>query len=228
MRKVSIIVALGLAACATAPRAPAVTAPAAGPARPAATPQAEAHWDALPLLGPMEVALARQKLADEPEAAGQLVAAMPGVCGVTDPEKREAALDGAWQRVSDGMRAAAATPRWRITLTTELGGYDVPHAAFPTGLTEAAGPSFGRSDYCWQAIELAVQLQNAHDFAELPVTPERARAFVRGNLRRVVQQDLEVEVVGARPGPPRALLVRILRLRLRDVVAGAVLADSGL
>jgi hypothetical protein len=195
---------------------------------PATTPEAEAHWAALKPLGALEVAFVHQQLADEPEPTEALASALPGVCGITDDAKKQEALEGAFARVSDGIKEAVATRRWRIQLTTELGGYDFPHAGFLTGLTEDAGPTYGRGDYCWQPVELSVVLQNWSDYALVAVPRERAIPFARGNQQRVVQQELEVEVVGARAGPPKAVVVRILRLRLKDAVSGAWLADTGL
>jgi len=227
---------LALAACAAAPARSAAPGPAASsavgaagsPSAPATSPEAEAHWAALKPLTAMEVAFVHQQLADEPEAADALVAALPGVCGVTDEAKRQEALEGAWPRLSEGIKAAAATPRWKVRVDTQLGGYDFPHGGFPTGLTEEAGPTYGRGDYCWQAVELSVALQNWSDYALVRVPQDRVRTFVRGNQQRVVQEELEVEVVGAQAGPPKAVVVRIVRLRLRDAVGGAILADTGL
>jgi hypothetical protein len=58
------------------------------------------------------------------------------------------------------------------------------------------------------------------------MSEDRALQFVRGNGQRSVTEDLEVEVEGVEQGSTPTLLLRVVRLRVRDDVTGAVLVDG--
>lgn len=224
MRHPAIAAAVLLAAgCATAGRgaAPDATAPApsaAGPATP---------WDRLEPLGPLATALLFHQRADVPYPEEQLAASLPGVCRVSDAEARQEALDGAWERLRQADRAARERRRWLVTTPIALGGYDLRRGGFPTGLGRDTGPRYGRLQYCGQdGLSYGVDLVNWKAFDLVPVPEARALSFVRANMQRQVDLDLEVEPVGAEVGPVRVVLFRVVRLRVRDAVGGEVLGEA--
>jgi hypothetical protein len=210
------------AGCATA-GAPAAGEPAPAPARGGAT-----SWDALEPLGPLATALLFHQRADVPYPEEELASSLPGVCRVADPEARREALDGAWERLRQADRAARARPSWRLTLPVALSGYDLRRSGFPTGLTVDGGPRYGRLQYCGaEGLSYGVDFVNWKAFDLVPVSEDRARAFVRANTQRQVDLDLELEVAGAEVGSTRVVRFRILRLRVRDAVGGEVLGEVG-
>jgi len=215
-----------LASCAGVPGHRGEGAPAA-PATPAA-PARAGDWERLEPLAPISVALLFHRSSDVPFPEVELAGTLPGVCRVTEPEARKEAFDGAWERLREIDRGVAARRRWLITIPQALGGYDLRRGAFPTGLARDSAPAFSRVHYCGQdGMSYAVALTNWKDFALVAVPEARAREFVRGNGQREATLDLEVEVAGAQPGPPHTLLVRVLRVRLRDAAGGGELADTG-
>jgi hypothetical protein len=109
-----------------------------------------------------------------------------------------------------------------------LGGYDLGRAGFPTGLTRDGGPRHGRLQFCGaEGLSYGVDFVNWKAYDLVPVADARARAFVRANLQRHVDLDLEVEPVGTEPGDTRVVLFRITGLRVRDAVGGEVLGELG-
>lgn len=216
------LAALLAAGCSTA----GATAPSGGASPPAGA--ASASWDALEPLGPLATALLFHQRADVPYPEEALAASLPGVCRVADQEARQEALDGAWERLRQADRAARARPSWRLTLPQALGGYDLRRGGFPTGLALDGGPRYGRLQFCGQeGLSYGVDLSNWKAYDLVPVPEERARAFVRANMQRQVDLDLELEVAGTEAGPTRIVRFRILRLRVRDAVGGEVLGEVG-
>jgi hypothetical protein len=218
-----VTAALLLAACATPSSSD--RAPTAGAAAPAVT---ISSWDRLPVLDALDTALLYHQHSDAPLPTEALAFALPGVCGVVEEDARKEAVDGSWARLVKARRAVAERRRWLITLQQSLGGYDLVRGGFPTGLTREAGPRFGGAQYCFQGdMNYAVGLANWKDFGLFPMPGDRAREFVRSNSLRSVIEDLEVEAAGAEAAPLPVLLVRILRLRVRDAQTGALLIDTG-
>jgi hypothetical protein len=216
------LAALLATGCAAAGRgaAPDGAAPAPG-GHGAATP-----WDRLEPLGPLATALLFHQRADVPYPEEALAASLPGVCRVADAEARQEALDGAWERLRQADRAARERRRWLVSMPIALGGYDLRRGGFPTGVGRDGGPRYGRLQFCGQeGLSYGVDLVNWKAFDLVPVAEERARAFVRANMQRQVDLDLEVEPVGAEAGPTRVVLFRVVRLRVRDAVGGEVLGE---
>jgi hypothetical protein len=218
----ALLAAALLAGCATARGTPDGAAPDPAASGPATT------WERLEPLGPLATALLFHQRADVPYPEEQLAASLPGVCRVADAEARQVALDGAWERLRQADRAARARRRWLVSMPIALGGYDLRRAGFPTGVGRDGGPRYDRLQFCGQeGLSYGVDLVNWRAFDLVPVPEDRARAFVRANMQRQVDLDLEVEPVGAEAGPTRVVLFRILRLRVRDSVGGDVLGEAG-
>jgi hypothetical protein len=217
------LAALLAAGCATAGRTAggldAATPAAAGPAT---------TWDRLEPLGPLATALLFHQRVSVPYPEEELAGSLPGVCRVVEPEARKEALDGAWERLRQADRAARARKRWLVSMQVALGGYDFGRAGFPTGLVRDGGPRYDRLQYCGaEGLSYGVDLVNWKAYDLVPVPDARARAFVRANMQRQVDLDLEVEPVGGEPGPVRVVLFRITGLRVRDAVGGEVLGEVG-
>jgi hypothetical protein len=197
-----------------------------GVATPAAAGRA-GHWADLEPLTPIPTALLFHRNSEVPFPEVELASALPGVCRVEQPEARKEALDAAWDRLRQIDRQTAARRSWLVAVPRSLGGYDLRRGAFPTGLGRDSGPSFGRQLYCGQAgMGYAVALVNWKAFEFVAVGEARAREFVRANMQRDVTLELEVEVAGAEPGATQTLLLRILRLRVRDAATGGDLAEA--
>jgi hypothetical protein len=213
--------AILLSGCATDSTARAAGSPsAAGPAR--------SSWDLLPPLDAVQTVILYHLRSDEPLPTEALAYSLPGVCGVEDEEAQQAAVDGAWQRLIETRKKAADRKRWLITQVQPLGGYDLVRGGFPTGLTRDSGPRFGGAQYCFRGdMNYAVALVNWQAFSLFLMPGDQAREFMRSSSLRTVTEDLEVEVAGAERGAIRTLLVRVVRLRIRDAQTGAVLADTG-
>jgi hypothetical protein len=217
------IAALLASGCAAAGRT------AAGDASPAPAAGGPATaWGDLEPLGPLATALLFHQRISIPYPEEALAGALPGVCRVADPEARKEALDGAWERLRQADRDARARRRWLVSMPIALGGYDFGRAGFPTGLTLDGGPRYGRLQYCGaEGLHYGVDLVNWKAYDLVPVPEGRARDFVRANMQRQVDLDLEVEPVGAEPGATRVVLFRITGLRVRDAVGGEVLGELG-
>jgi len=115
-----------------------------------------------------------------------------------------------------------------VPLRQALGPWNPARGSFSTGLRNGATVRFDRSDYCRQDLGFLLAFTNGDEFSALRLSEAEARGLIRANAGRLVRHDLEVEVVGARPGPPApAVLVRILRRRTLDGLSERVLADDG-
>jgi hypothetical protein len=221
LRTHALTLATVLAACAS------TGTPAAGSPAPSAGGPPSA-WAELEPLGPLATALLFHQRASVPYPEEELAASLPGVCRVVEPEARQEALDGAWERLRQADRAARSTRRWLVSMQVALGGYDLGRAGFPTGLTRDGGPRHGRLQFCGaEGLSYGVDFVNWKAYDLVPVPDARARAFVRANMQRQVDLDLEVEPVAGEPGPVRVVRFRITGLRVRDAVGGEVLGELG-
>jgi hypothetical protein len=187
-----------------------------------------ADWARLEPLAPITAALLFHRNSDVPFPEVELASTLPGVCRVTEADARKEALDGAWDRLREIDQQAAARRSWLLSLPQALGGYDLRRGGFPTGLARDSGPVYDRRHYCSQpGMGYTVALVNWKDYALVALPEERAREFVRGNGQREVNLDLEVQVAGAEAGATQTLLLKIVRVRIRDAATGGELADTG-
>jgi hypothetical protein len=212
MRVAAITCALLLGACATTPTRE----------------SSPAHWAALPVLGALQVPILYHQAAGTPLPADQLISWYGDVCGERDAASRPAAEATARASLARAVEEAGRSGRWLVPLRETLGAWDAQQGGFPTSLRTGGVVKFDPSDYCKQPLTYLLAFQNGDDHALLRLSEERAKQFIRANLTRTVVQELEVEVLRVQAGPPApTVLVRILRVRAKDALSGAVLADTG-
>jgi hypothetical protein len=201
---------------------------AAGCATPGRTPVDDGHFASLPALGGVQAALLYHQREGTPAPEADLVEAWGETCGDRDPVAKEVAERGARAALAQAREELAGSRRWMLPLRQTLGGYDRQRGGFPTTVRTGAVVKFDRIGFCRPDVAYAVAFLNGDDFAILKVPEAEAVELVRASPSREVLHELEVEVVGARPGPPAAVVVvRILRMRTRDLARRTVLADVG-
>jgi hypothetical protein len=187
-----------------------------------------AHWAALPVLGALQVPILYHQAAATPLPADQLISWYGDVCGERDAGSKPAAEAAARASLARAVAEAGRATRWLVPLRQTLGSYDPQRGGFATSLRTGGVVRFDPSDYCKQPLTYLLAFENGSDFSVLHLSEERAKQFVRANLTRTVVHELEVEVSRVQAGPPSpTVLVRIVRLRAKDAVNGAVLADTG-
>jgi hypothetical protein len=188
---------------------------------------AQGDWAELAPLTPLATAILYHQLAEGAPPDDALALAMPGVCDARGVESRREVLDVTWVQLKELKVQVLERRSWMLALQLSLGGFDRQHGGFPTLLARDSGPRFGSPDFCgYPEIHFAVALVNWKSFSVIRMSEERALQFIRGNGQRSVTEDLEVEVEGVEQGSTPTLLLRVVRLRVRDDVTGAVLADS--
>jgi hypothetical protein len=209
-----------LASCATS---------GAGAPRKAAGERAgPADWAELAPLDALATAIIYHQAAEGAPPDEALALAMPGVCDGMGAEARREILDVTWARLKAHKIQVLERRSWLITLQLSLGGFDRQRGGFPSLLSRDGGPRFGSTDFCgYLDLAYAVALVNWKSFSLIRLSEERAIQFIRGNGLRTVTEELEVEVEGVESAPVPTLLVRLVRLRVRDVVTGDVLVDTG-
>jgi len=189
---------------------------------------APAHWASLPVMGALQVPILYHRAAGTPLPAEQLLSWYGDVCGERDAAARPAALATARASLSRAVADAGRAERWLVPLRQTLGSYDAQRGGFATSLRTGGVIRFDPSDYCKQPLTYLLAFANGDDYALLRLSEDRARQFVRANLTRMVVHELEVEVTRVQEGPPApTVLVRIGRLRTKDALSGAILADTG-
>jgi len=187
-----------------------------------------AHWAALPVLGALQVPILYHQAAGTPLPADQLTSWYGDVCGEHDAAARPAAEAAARASLARAVGEAGRSERWLVPLRQTLGSWDAQRGGFATSLRTGGVVKFDPSDYCKQPLTYLLAFENGSDFSLLRLSEERSKQFIRANLTRTVVHELEVEVRRVQAGPPApTVLVRILRLRSKDAVSGAVLADTG-
>jgi hypothetical protein len=189
---------------------------------------APAHWAALPVLGALQVPILYHQAAGTPLPEEQLLSWYGDVCGERDAAARTAARATARASLARAVAEAGRAGRWLVPLRQTLGPYDAQRGGFATSLRTGGVIRFDPSDYCKEPLTYLLAFANGSDYALLRLSEDRARQFVRANLTRAVIHELEVEVLRVQAGPPApTVLVRIVRLRAKDALSGAVLADTG-
>jgi len=187
-----------------------------------------AHWAALPVLGALQVPILYHQASGTPLPADRLIHWYGGVCGEKDAAARPAAEAAARASLARAVSEAGRAGRWVVPLRQTLGPYDAQRGGFTTSLRTGGVVTFDPSDYCRQPLTYLLAFENGDRWSLLRLSEERARQFVRSNLTRTVVHELEVEVSRVQAGPPApTVLVRIVRLRSKDAVGGAVLVDTG-
>jgi hypothetical protein len=185
-------------------------------------------WTGLAPLQALDTAILYHQAAEGSPPDAALALAMPGVCEGMGAESRREILDVTWVRLKQQKAKVLERRSWLITLQVSLGGFDLQRGGFPTLLTRESGPRFGSTDFCgYPDLRYAVALVNWKNFSLIRLSEERAIQFIRVNGLRAVTEELEVEIQGVEATPTRTLLVRVVRLRVRDVVTGAMLVDTG-
>jgi hypothetical protein len=186
-------------------------------------------WAALAPLNALATAILYHQAAEGVPPDDALALAMPGVCDGMGAESRREVLDVTWARLKEMKVQVLERRSWLVAQQLSLGGFDRQRGGFPTLLTRDSGPRFGSTDFCgYPDLIYAVALVNWRSFSVIRLSEERALQFVRGNGLRSVTQELEVEVEGVESAPVPTLLVRLVRLRVSDVVTGELLVDTGL
>ena len=189
---------------------------------------APAHWASLPVLGSLQVPILFHQAAGTPLPEEPLLSWYGDVCGERDATARPATLSTARASLARAVADAGRAERWLVPLRQTLGAYDAQRGGFATTLRTGGVIRFDPSDYCRQPLTYLLAFANGADYALLRLPEERARQFVRANLTRMVVHELEVVVTRVQDGPPApTVLVRIERLRTKDALSGAVLADTG-
>jgi hypothetical protein len=184
-------------------------------------------WAELAPLTALATAILYHQLAEGAPPDDALALAMPGVCDARGVESRREVLDVTWVQLKEFKVQVLERRSWTLALQVSLGGFDRQHGGFPTLLARDSGPRFGSADFCgYPEIRFAVALVNWKSFSVIRMSEDRALQFVRGNGQRSVTEDLEVEVEGVEQGSTPTLLLRVVRLRVRDDVTGAVLVDG--
>jgi len=185
-------------------------------------------WGGLPVLGALQVPILYHQEAGTPLPAEQLVAWYGDVCGERDEAARAAAVASARAALDRSVAETARTGHWLVPLRQALGPYDAARGGFATSLRTGGVIRFDPSDYCGQPLTYLLAFENGSDFSLVHLAEDRARQFVRANTSRSVVHELEVELSRVQPGPPApTVLVRVVRLRTKDALSGAVLADTG-